>query len=230
MVATDFKSQNSVISLNILFPHIDINTNLFLILLLKKHKHLMKYAISKEWHNFLENNETLKLTFQSSTPQIIYKRSNTLQNMLVHISVKPIDTQTDKINIRMLNELERESLLYVKKCNNPLCQCCTSVIECNYFQSTRTGHTFPIETNMNCNSFNIIYLITCSKCKLQYVGETYRKLKDHLNDHKSNICTNKETAIGIHFRSALHNIKHLQIQPILQINTESHTDRLQQEK
>jgi len=83
---------------------------------------------------------------------------------------------------------------------------------------------------MNCNSFNVIYLITCLKCKLQYVGETYRKLKDRLNDHKSNIRTNKETAIGIHFRSALHNIKHLQIQPILQINTESHTDRLQQEK
>jgi len=83
---------------------------------------------------------------------------------------------------------------------------------------------------MNCNSFNVIYLITCLKYKLQYVGETYRKLKDRLNDHKSNIRTNKETAIGIHFRSALHNIKHLQIQPILQINTESHTDRLQQEK
>jgi len=193
----------------------------------------LKYEILKEWHNFLENNETLKLTFQSSTPQLIYKRSNTLQNMLTHtkhIPVKPIDTQTDDINIRILNELERESLPYVKKCNHPLCQCCTSIIESNCFQSTRTGHTFPIETNMNCNSFNVIYLITCLKCKLQYVGETYRKLKDRLNDHKSNIRTNKETAIGIHFRSALHNIKHLQIQPILQINTESHTDRLQQEK
>jgi len=31
-----------------------------------------------------------------------------------HIPVKPIDTQTDDINIRILNELERESLPYVK--------------------------------------------------------------------------------------------------------------------
>jgi len=87
----------------------------------------------------------------------------------------------------ILNELERESLPYVNKCNHPLCQCCTSITECNNFQSTRTGHTFPIEINMNCNSYTIIYLITCSKCKLQCVGETYRKLKDRLNDHKSNV-------------------------------------------
>ena len=41
--------------------------------------------------------------------------------------------------------------------------------------------------------------------------------------------TNKETAIGIYFRSTFHNIKHFHIQPILQIYTGSHIDRLQQE-
>jgi len=43
-----------------------------------------------------------------------------------------------------------------------------------------------------------------NKCYKQYVGETSRKLKDRLNDHKSNISTNKKTAIAIHFHTVPH--------------------------
>jgi len=50
----------------------------------------LKYEISKEWPNFLENNEALIHSFQGSTPQIIYKRSNTLQNMLIHTKHIPV--------------------------------------------------------------------------------------------------------------------------------------------
>ena len=193
----------------------------------------LKNEIIKEWNNFLDNNQSLKLIFHNSTPQVIYKRSNTLYNMLIHTkhtSAKAILNQTDEINIQILEELEKESQQYVKKCKHPRCHCCNSIIESNHFKSTYTKHTYPINTYMNCNSSNIIYLITCSKCKIQYVGETNRKLKDRLNDHKSNIRTNKETAIAIHFRSALHNIHHLQIQPISQITTPNYIARLKEEK
>ena len=83
---------------------------------------------------------------------------------------------------------------------------------------------------MNCNSSNLIYLITCKLCGLQYIGETKRKLKDRLNDHISNIRTNKITAIALHFKTLYHSITHLQIIPIELINNNNKTIRLAKEK
>lgn len=84
-------------------------------------------------------------------------------------------------------------------------------------QLVSTKHKPTKTTLTEADSFSIIYLITCTHCKLQYVGQTNRKLKDRLNDHKSNTKRNTQTAISIHFRSASHNITHLQIIPIEQI-------------
>ena len=67
---------------------------------------------------------------------------------------------------------------------------------------------------MNCNSTNCIYLITCNKCEKQYVGESGRKLKERINNHRSDIKTNKHTSIAIHFNDIGHNFKHFAILPI----------------
>ena len=83
---------------------------------------------------------------------------------------------------------------------------------------------------MTCNSFNIIYLITCSRCRKQYVGETSRKFKDRLNDHKSNISANKKTAIAIHFSTPTHKLKHLSIIPIEQLPDNNKDIRVTKEK
>ena len=40
---------------------------------------------------------------------------------------------------------------------------------------------------MNCNTENLIYLIICNKYYKKYVGETKRKLKEKLNNHRSDI-------------------------------------------
>ena len=34
-----------------------------------------------------------------------------------------------------------------------------------------------------CETFNVIYLIQCRLCNLQYIGETKRRLKDRFNEH-----------------------------------------------
>ncbi len=34
-----------------------------------------------------------------------------------------------------------------------------------------------------CNTKNVIYLITCRKCRVQYVGETYGRFKEGMNEH-----------------------------------------------
>ena len=40
-------------------------------------------------------------------------------------------------------------------------------------------------SHVDCNTSNLIYLITCKKCSLQYVGETCQKLRERFNHHNS---------------------------------------------
>ena len=44
---------------------------------------------------------------------------------------------------------------------------------------------------MSCDSCNVIYLITCSKCREQYVGSVIN-FKQRFRIHKSDIKTNKD--------------------------------------
>ena len=64
---------------------------------------------------------------------------------------------------------------------------------------------------MSCITENLIYLITCRKCHVQYVGETGRRLRDRLNNHKSTIKRKENTPISIHFNSPNHSILDLEI-------------------
>ena len=43
----------------------------------------------------------------------------------------------------------------------------------------------PGNNSLNCHSPNVVYLLTCSNCKLQYVGETALKISERFNWHRS---------------------------------------------
>ena len=39
-----------------------------------------------------------------------------------------------------------------------------------------TGETRTIKSNLTCDTKNLIYMIQCNRCNLQYIGETKRRL------------------------------------------------------
>ena len=43
----------------------------------------------------------------------------------------------------------------------------------------------------DCDSKNVIYLVSCKKCRLQYVGSTTTDLRIRFRNHKSAMLTNK---------------------------------------
>ena len=47
-----------------------------------------------------------------------------------------------------------------------------------------TGATRQIKSHITCNTKNLIYMIRCKRCHLQYIGETKRRLKDRFNEHR----------------------------------------------
>ena len=97
------------------------------------------------------------------------------------------------------------------------------------FKSTTYNRTFKILNNVNCNSSNLIYLITCSLCDIQYVGETGDTLRNRMNRHRSNIRLNQNTAVAIHFNSEKHSLRHLSVIPIELIHHDGKIQRLNRE-
>ena len=62
--------------------------------------------------------------------------------------------------------------------------------ECSTFRSNVTHKTYNIVSpslSMNCGTVNIIYLVTCRKCGIQYVGETGQSLRKRLNNHRNRL-------------------------------------------
>ena len=104
--------------------------------------------------------------------------------------------------------------LQVSPCNNPRCSTCTHLNCSSFFTSTVTKQRFPIRFSATCTSSNLIYLITCTKCKKQYVGLTTTQLNTRINHHRSNILRNRTIYLCIHFNFPDHSLKNLSVQVI----------------
>lgn len=69
------------------------------------------------------------------------------------------------------------------------------------------------------------------KCKVLYVGQTARRLKDRLKyNQRSDIVLRKDTAVAKHFNEPKHDVKDLRIMPIASIENMPFDTRLHTEK
>ena len=98
----------------------------------------------------------------------------------------------------------------MKKCNN--CPICPYVKVGKSVKSTANKYTVDINTSVNCQSKNLIYLLECKKCREQYTGETERTLQDRFSDHLGYVRnTHLTKATGFHFNQPGHKISDMQI-------------------
>ena len=76
-----------------------------------------------------------------------------------------------------------------------------------------------IKSHITWETSNVIYMIQCTKCNLQYIGETKRRLKERFNEHRRPIIT----AVSRHFITGNHTINHMLLIPLekLFINRDS---------
>ena len=56
---------------------------------------------------------------------------------------------------------------------------------CKSVKSTSTNTHVDINTSVNCKSANIIYCISCTKCRMQYIGESERSLQERFSEHRA---------------------------------------------
>jgi hypothetical protein len=163
-------------------------------------------------------------------PKIVFRKSCTINQLLVSTVFPPPRWSPENKLLQILPKIPPPAH-YSKSqtCNAKICKTCKCIIKDVKFHSTVFEKCFPITDNLDCNSYNIIYLITCRKCQMQYVGETGNSLKERMNGHRSCVKLNKDTPVGIHFNSKNHDISHLSIIPIEKLQSDNLTDRRSRE-
>ena len=121
-------------------------------------------------------------------------------------------------------------ILGTHQCEKTRCKMCLHINNKNTFISTQTNESFQCQNSTNCNTNNIIYLITCNRCKSQYVGQTQHNLQTRFRNHRFNINNkNMHDTIGYHFNTNKHNLKDMSVQIIEKVKTNNIQTRLKRE-
>ena len=110
----------------------------------------------------------------TNLPLVAYRRCKNISDILVRAKL-PEPTNTDQSG----------SPSGSFRCNKTSCTACPFIEDgCNQYTFYSTGQTFKIKSHITCETPNVIYMIQCTKCNLQYIGETKRRLIDRFNDNR----------------------------------------------
>ena len=117
------------------------------------------------------------------------------------------------LGLGVVGRPDHSNHVVIEKCGHPSCDLCDIFHTSTTFQSTITCRTYPVEnfqspsvdghiSKITCRSCNVIYLITCQSCFLQYVGETITQINRRTSKHSSVIRNMKcDTILVQHFNS-----------------------------
>ena len=104
--------------------------------------------------------------------------------------------------------------------HTPICTClgkCTNCpllkklddVKCNFTKKSYKPMDLP--KRVTCELSNVIYLISCTKCHMHYIGETSRTLRKRMYEHKSSVIKDGQiTPASRHFKNDGHSHKHMQ--------------------
>ena len=168
--------------------------------------------IKTHWKTMVRDPEA-KETFKKP-PMVAYRQPPNIQRLLCRAKLP-----------EKRHEKRRKTGL--QRCYKP-CNICPYIINSKEFCSSKTKENFEMKGFYTCNTTGVIYLITCTKCQMQYVGQTGRKLVDRIKEHLYYIGKKKE-ATGSHFSEGSHSNSDLGVQIIEKVVPNTPQMRLERE-
>lgn len=127
-----------------------------------------------------------------------YRRSTTLRSILVHTDI----TNKNKIP-------------GTRPCGKK-CYLCRFMKPTNSIKSASNQYTIKIRDEITCETINVVYVIECTKCKKQYVGQTGNSLKERFRGHFNDInVQNQHKPVSQHFTSEHHSRDNVTIKGIV---------------
>ena len=148
----------------------------------------------KHWH-LRHINPNLAEMFQN--PSILaFRRNKDLRNITVTKLI-----ENGKLKKKFTNKMQCTPCL-----GNNRTLCCKQVANITTFRSNQTNRIFQIYNNLNCTSKYVIYLLECTKCKIQYVGKAETEFNIRLNNHRKDLWKPDAVLASRHFSGKDHSL------------------------
>ena len=74
---------------------------------------------------------------------------------------------------------------FSEECRKKRCGVCPFIKTSSTFTDRNASREYKIMSKMNCDSKNVVYLVQCKTCNIQYVGSASTKFRQRFNNYKS---------------------------------------------
>lgn len=132
-------------------------------------------------------------------PLVAYRRPANLKDKLVRAQIPPTHSRPTR------------KVPGMKKCRFD-CLTCPYVQTGQLVKSSASSYKHDILMQVDCQTKNVVYCLTCNKCQEQYIGETEKTLAIRFSQHRGYV-RNRDTqkATGEHYNKAGHKISDMKI-------------------
>lgn len=161
--------------------------------------------ILRKHYNILTQSDRLKDIFTES-PRVVYRRSRNLRDMVTSSKTRFI------------------APVGCHPCKKTRCKVCAHMTTATVAKSTASNFSLRIKGDLNCDSSNIIYLLECSICHMQYIGQTETSFRIRFNNHKSHVNSLPHLPLSKHFHLPGHSFDKIMV-TLLESGFKSHHDR-----
>ena len=173
--------------------------------------------ITSNNHHILHTSDRLARAAPDN-PILAYRRPRNLRDLIVRAEVPALEAAPS---------IQHGTF----KCTSRCVVCQNHILESQSFSGHASGTSYKTIGHITCNTTNVIYLISCRLCGVQYVGETKNTLKKRIYGHRSTVNTKKlDTPVGHHFNLPNHSISDMTLQGIESLAHRKDSVRLSREK
>ena len=136
-------------------------------------------------------------TYNPNNPNMFPKVSEVYENLQTSKTLdkifakhKLIDCKRQPSNLKRIlcssNFSRNKPTFETTKCGKSSF-CCDYIIEAELFKFKNWHQPFILKSNFNCETPNLIYVIICSGCNKEYIGQTVGQLKERLSIYRQHI-------------------------------------------
>ncbi len=151
----------------------EISKDLFLVMTHNPANPEVKKALDDNWH--LIKQERTLAPLHDTTVKIGFRRPPNLQDLLVKARLNGPTRSLAQTSGRINNPCFYTS--------NITCRYCPIMDRTGTIMSTVTKRSYTTPQGGSCGSNNLVYLVTCTKCSKQYVGETSNSINKRFYQH-----------------------------------------------
>lgn len=151
-------------------------------------------TLHKHWH-LLQLNPDINDHFKEP-PIMAYRRCRNLKDILGSKII-----ENNRVVRRPLTPAVGKCTPCMSKTGN---LCCKQIANTSSFRSASNGKTFRIFHHVNCKSTFVIYIMECSRCKLQYIGKSEFPMNIRINNHRKDAHRPDGLPASQHFNKAGH--------------------------